>query len=78
MSGSVDSSSQSTLVSGATVAADYGLFEADVLIRDGRVVALGASGHLAVAADEVIDATGLVILPGAVDPHAHFGRSRPH
>jgi allantoinase len=72
MNRSVDSSSQSTLIAGGTVAADYGLFEADILIRDGRVVALGTGGHLPDAADEVIDAAGLVILPGAVDPHAHF------
>ena len=54
------------------VSADYGLFEADILIRDGRIAALAAGGALGDGADEVIDATGLVILPGAVDPHAHF------
>jgi allantoinase len=72
MSVSIDSSSSSLVVSGGTVAADYGQFEADVLIRDGRIAALGAVGALADGADEVIDATGLVVLPGAVDPHAHF------
>jgi allantoinase len=72
MSASIDSSSPTLLISGGTVAADYGLFEADILIRDGRIAALGAGGVLADGADEVIDATGLVILPGAVDPHTHF------
>jgi allantoinase len=72
MSASVEFSSPSLLISGGTVAADYGLFEADILIRDERIAALGARGALADAADEVIDAAGLVILPGAVDPHTHF------
>ena len=72
MSTSDDSSSRTVLIVGGTVSADYGLFEADILIRDGRIAALAAGGALGDGADEVIDATGLVILPGAVDPHAHF------
>src|SRR5690242_256394 len=72
MTVSADSSSPSVLISGGTVAAEYGLFDADILIRDGRIAALGTGGRLFDGADEEIDARGLVILPGAVDPHAHF------
>jgi allantoinase len=61
----------SVLIANGTVAANYGVFDADILIRDGRIVALGSAAFLE-AAEEVIDAKGLVILPGAVDPHAHF------
>lgn len=68
----VESSTQSVLVSGGRVAADYGVFDADILIRDGRIVALGVGGTAFDGADEVIDARGLTIFPGAVDPHAHF------
>jgi dihydroorotase-like cyclic amidohydrolase len=68
-----DSSSGSVLISGGTVATDYGQFEADLLVVDGRIAALNAPGaSLHGGADEVIDARGLVILPGAVDPHTHF------
>jgi allantoinase len=71
MGASVESSTQSVLISGGRVAADYGVFKADILIKDGRILALdaGTSSH---GAEEVIDATGLTIFPGAVDPHAHF------
>jgi dihydroorotase len=41
----------------------------DVLLRDGRVEAVGPAGH---AADETIDATGLVVSPGLVDMHVHL------
>jgi allantoinase len=62
----------SVLIANGTVATDFRVFDADVLIRDGRVAALGSGRTLLGAAEEVIDAKGLVILPGAVDPHAHF------
>jgi len=49
---------------------------ADVLVRDGRIVAVG---HLGELADEpVLDAAGGVVMPGFVDCHTHvvFGGSR--
>jgi dihydroorotase-like cyclic amidohydrolase len=64
-------SAKRTLVAGGTVATDYGVFPADVLIEDDHVVSLPDHGDLN-GADEVIDATGLVVMPGAIDPHAHF------
>ena len=42
---------------------------ADVAIRDGRIVAVGT---VAEPATESIDATGLVVCPGFVDPHTHY------
>ena len=42
----------------------------DVAVDDGRIVATGT--ELGLAAAETIDATGLRILPGAVDAHVHF------
>jgi allantoinase len=59
-------------VVGGTVAADYGVFPADILVLDGRIAAVGRDPDIARGADELIDATGLVVLPGAIDPHAHF------
>ena len=43
---------------------------ADVLIEGERVALIGAS--LDVDADRVIDATGKLVLPGAIDPHTHL------
>ena len=64
-------SGRRVVISGGTVATDYGVFEADVVIEDGRVAAI-AEGAGRNGADEVIDATGLVVMPGAIDMHAHF------
>ena len=45
-------------------------FTADVLVRDGRIAAVGPS--LAADGAEVVDAAGLVIAPGFVDLHCHL------
>ena len=42
----------------------------DVAVDDGRIVATGAG--LELTATETVDATGLRVLPGAVDAHVHF------
>ena len=48
-----------------------GAFEqADVLIEDSRIAAVGQS--LDAAADETIDATGKHVLPGFIDLHSHL------
>jgi allantoinase len=50
---------------------------ADVLIEDGRIRAILPPGH-AEPADQLLDASGLYVLPGMVDSHVHFnepGRS---
>src|SRR5437763_4937326 len=60
-----------TVISGGTVATDHGVFPADVVIEDGRVAALTGHGD-AGPADELIDAAGLVVMPGAIDMHSHF------
>ncbi len=44
-------------------------FVGDVAVRGERIVALGK--RLAVAAPRTIDARGLVVAPGFIDPHAH-------
>ena len=58
------------LITGAAV---HGGERADVLVRDGRVVAVGDRGDGGTSTDaERIDADGLVLLPGFVDLHTHL------
>jgi Tol biopolymer transport system component len=56
----------------------------DIVVKDNRIVAVGAQGKVTIPKDaKIIDVTGKTILPGYVDVHAHmwpaFGvhRSQP-
>lgn len=60
------------VIAHGTVVADYGVFQAHIVIENGRVVGLSADENALRDADEIIDATGLHIFPGAIDMHAHF------
>jgi dihydroorotase len=44
--------------------------QADVLIEDGRIAAVGQ--HLSAPGAETLDAGGLVVAPGFIDIHVHF------
>ena len=59
------------LVLGGTVVTAAGSRAAEVAIEGGRIVEVGELGGLAGAAREVVDATGLLVLPGVVDVHTH-------
>jgi dihydroorotase len=48
----------------------YGEEPADILVKDGRIAAVGDS--LSATGAEVVDAGGLVALPGLVDLHTHL------
>lgn len=59
-----------TILKGATIVNHDGIGQRDVGIRNGRIAAIGSlSTH---TAGEVIDCTGLHILPGVVDSQVHF------
>jgi allantoinase len=58
------------LVANGTVVTSQGIQPADVLCEDGRIA--GLLGHgVSLAADERIDASGLLVFPGFIDPHVH-------
>ena len=60
------------LISGGTVVTATGSRRADVAITGGRISAVEPDlGGLRASARETIDATGLLVLPGAVDVHTH-------
>jgi dihydroorotase (multifunctional complex type) len=56
-------------VRGATIVGPRGRYRADLHIAGGTIVALGT---LAQPARTVVDAGGLVAIPGVVDSHVHF------
>jgi imidazolonepropionase-like amidohydrolase len=63
-------------VRGATVhtAAGAPIANATIVVRDGKVVAVGANVPVPAGA-RVIDAAGKVIIPGMIDEHSHIGAS---
>jgi dihydropyrimidinase len=61
---------RSLLVRGGRVVTADGQSDADVRVRDGRVVQVGPG--LELADDVVVEAKGLLVLPGGIDPHTHL------
>lgn len=58
-----------TVIRNGTVVTASDTFVSDVGIKNGRIVALATD---LTDADEVIDATGLFVLPGGIDSHVHL------
>ncbi len=58
------------IVRGGSAVLPWGTEALDIGVRDGRVAALGVSGTAEAA--EVVDAAGLIVLPGLIDPHVHL------
>lgn len=59
------------ILTGGTVVSESTRFEADVAIKDGHVVAVGAVDAMP-SAVETVSVAGLHLLPGAIDMHVHF------
>ncbi|HCT64074.1 MAG TPA: dihydropyrimidinase [Lachnospiraceae bacterium] len=58
------------LIKGGTVVTATESFVADVAIQNGIITAIGK--NLNISADKVVDATGKLVLPGAIDVHTHL------
>lgn len=60
----------SVLIKGGLVVTATGSYTADVYVEGDRIKQIGA--NLEVEADEVVEAAGKYVLPGAIDPHTHL------
>jgi N-acyl-D-aspartate/D-glutamate deacylase len=62
------------IIRGATIVDGTGSPGAvgDVGVEGGRIASVGPAGGATEEAREVLDATGLVVCPGFVDPHTHY------
>jgi len=65
--------SEATVLKGATVLTGTGtrLDDADVAMRDGKIMAVGKG--LDTAGMAVVDASGMWVTPGVIDVHSHLG-----
>ncbi|NPA90442.1 MAG: dihydropyrimidinase [Chloroflexi bacterium] len=62
---------KTTLITNGLVVTETGTYPLDLLVRGQRIVALGRELPRT-GVDRVIDATGMFVLPGVVDPHVHI------
>jgi dihydropyrimidinase len=60
----------SVLIKNGLIVTSTGRYTADLFADGDKIKAIGAG--LDQPADEVVDATGLYVLPGAIDPHTHL------
>jgi len=60
-----------TIIKNGTVVTASDTFKSDVGIRDGKIAALAGSLD---DADEIIDASGLYVMPGGIDSHVHLAQ----
>ena len=60
------------ITGGTAVVAGRGAVEADIALSGETIAAIVEPGQ-ALEADEHIDASGLVVMPGAIDSHVHWG-----
>jgi dihydropyrimidinase len=66
------------LVRGGVLVDDRVARPGDVAVADGRIAAVAAPGAIAARdADELIDASGRLVLPGGIDAHVHFDFALP-
>ncbi len=61
------------VIKGGQVVTPQAVGEMDVGIRGEKIVAVGWSGTLSEQATRVIDASGKIVIPGGIEPHAHIG-----
>ena len=59
------------VIRGGKVVSPDSVIDASVAIKDGLIIAVGDDAAMP-AARETLDATGLHVLPGAIDVHVHF------
>ncbi|HNW57225.1 MAG TPA: dihydroorotase [Bacteroidales bacterium] len=63
----------SILIKNATVVNEGKCFRSDILIKDEHISAIGSTGHITLpAGTKIIDATGLLLIPGVIDDQVHF------
>ncbi|MEE8591024.1 MAG: amidohydrolase family protein, partial [Spirochaetia bacterium] len=62
----------SVLIKNGLVVTSSGSYTADVFVEGEKIKMIGSGLEAAVKADEVVEAEGKYVLPGAIDPHTHL------
>ena len=64
------------LIRGGEVVTPAGVGNWDLAVKGERIVAVTERGALSVEGTRVIDASGRIVVPGGIEPHAHIGDHR--
>ncbi|HEY6394338.1 MAG TPA: amidohydrolase family protein, partial [Candidatus Binataceae bacterium] len=59
-------------ISGATIVTPSRVGPAEIGVRSGRIAKVAEPGQLDEPSAKSIDARGMIVIPGAVDPHTHL------
>jgi allantoinase len=59
------------IITDGMVVTPDGSFRASIAVDDGKIVSIGTASQ-SPKAEKTIEASGLLVLPGAIDPHVHF------
>ena len=66
------------VISGGQVVTPWGVGTWDIATQGERIVAIGEPSSLPGEAAQVIDASGLIVVPGGIEPHAHASMRLPY
>ena len=61
------------LIKNGTIVLEDKVIQGDLLIEDEVIAAIGQD--LEADGEQVIDASGMVVLPGGIDVHTHFNKA---
>lgn len=61
-----------TLIKNGIIVTDQDIRSKDLLIRDGKIAAIGDFSSIEEECDEVYDVEGCYVMPGLIDPHTHM------
>jgi dihydroorotase-like cyclic amidohydrolase len=62
------------VITGGTLASAEGVERAALAVHEGKIVGVGADAHMPPAM-QTIDASGMLVVPGAIDTHSHVAQS---
>lgn len=58
------------LIKNGTIVTAKEQFQGDIAVKDGKIVCIGS--QIEISAEQTVDATGKLVLPGAIDAHTHL------
>ena len=64
------------IIRGGQVVTPSGVGNWDVAVQGEKIVAVSQPGSIDLEASKVVDASGKIVVPGGIEPHAHIGGPR--